>query len=514
VGRVFGDLIAIREIFMHRARRLSTLLLLLNLAAAGAASAGGTYTVDRFDDDLNADDCLDGTANDCSLRGAIRAGNQDGVDSVVVVPDGLYQLTREGGGEEFATTGDLDIVFDGLTIEAAPGAHPVIQQLTTDRIFDVDPSAGDVVFQGPMTLLGGDAFNSSGDERGGSIYFFRADSLTLTDVHFDGGFATDSGGCLYWAAPISPGSLSMTDVTFTNCETEDTGGGFFIESDDSIVTFDRVSATDNTAGDNGGGGTILGGTTTVVVDRSSFERNTAAASFLVSALGGGLVLSNGSFLVRESTFADNVAGRSGGSSASGGGAFVQNSAVLFYNSTFSDNRALAPVGDGADLAAQSSTLGFAFVTVQGDAGSFPESIDVSIGSTLDLFATVIDRADCAGSGNIDSSGFNVERPYGGGAASQCGLDHVSDVVTTSPLLRPLSGYGGPTRTHALLPAAESTAFIVSSPDCADTDQRGAPRLSLFCYSGAYEANAEPPGASIFTDGFESGDVAAWSLSVP
>ena len=69
----------------------------------------------------------------------------------------------------------------------------------------------------------------------------------------------------------------------------------------------------------------------------------------------------------------------------------------------------------------------------------------------------------------------------------------------------LADNGGPTATHALL--AGSSA-IDANGDCGlATDQRGFARDTA-CDGGAFEF-----AAAIFTDGFESGDTAAWSASV-
>lgn len=500
---------------MHRlAGNLAPYALTIVLLAVGAsaARAGGTYTVDRFDDVLNADQCFDAVADDCSLRGAIRRSNLDSVDTIIILPDGLYQLTLEGGGEDANTTGDLDVRSDGLTLMAAPGAHPVIQDLNGDRIFHIDPSAGDIVFTGPLTLLEGDAFNAGGAQRGGSLYFLAADSLTLTDVHFQDGFATDAGGCLYVLGPPTPGSLNLTDVTFSGCGTEDTGGGFFLDPGGSTVELDRLAVRDCFAGVMGGGGYFEGGTTVASITRSVFEHNTAAASFTTASDGGGLFLDGGTYEIAASTFAHNTAGRPGGVTSFGGGIAIVSGGLLLGNSTLSENRVLAPTAGGADLSAESSSLGLQFSTVKALAAGPPVSIELSQNSSMQVFASLF-SADCAG-GSITSAGFNAEYPQGGAVTTQCDLDHVADVLSTEPLLRPLAGYGGPTPTHALLPDAEATTFLLPSGSCVDSDQRGAERLSLFCHSGAYEANATPPGPWLFSDGFESGGTAAWSAAVP
>lgn len=112
-----------------------------------------------------------------------------------------------------------------------------------------------------------------------------------------------------------------------------------------------------------------------------------------------------------------------------------------------------------------------------------------------------------------SSGLNVEHSLSGAPATQCQLTHPGDLFVTAPLLRPLAGYGGPTRSHALLDGVSST-FLVPSPSCPATDQRGAPRLGLFCHAGSVADGAAAPGPWLFADGFGSGDAAAWSAATP
>ncbi|MCH9647258.1 MAG: right-handed parallel beta-helix repeat-containing protein [Deltaproteobacteria bacterium] len=495
----------------HPAAAFLALALLLR---ASPCLALEILVVDRFDDVISADGCDISTENDCSLRGAIRKANQSADSSTVVLPDGLYPLTLEGASEDAAASGDLDFTPGGgdLTVQAEPGAHPIVQQLTADRILDVRFGAGDILLQGPLTLLGGSADNGATDDRGGSLRFFHGASLTMESIHFIGGTAAASSGCLEWTAPSSPGTLSLTNVSFADCNSGGNGGAFFIQSSDSTVAFDGVLARGNVAASNGGGGLFFGGSTPISIERSSFENNTAGAASTTISQGGGLFLGSGSFFILDSTIASNVAGRLAGTSSSGGGIFIQNSQLLVRNTTLSANQSLAPLGGGTDLAAQNSNLGISFSTIKAHGSGMPASLDLATGSTLTLFSSIIE-GECMG-GGITSIGFNVEHPMGGAPSTFCSLDHVSDVTTTKPLLRPLAGYGGPTPTHALLPSADGTTLLVASTSCPPTDQRGAQRLGLFCHSGAYEANSHPPGPEIFSDGFESGDAAAWSASFP
>ena len=90
-------------------------LVILAFAVVSAALpvSAATFTVDRTDDDANATGCVDGTPNDCSLRGAvIKANGAVGADTIVL-PAGTYVLTIPMTDfEDGAANGDLDVNDD------------------------------------------------------------------------------------------------------------------------------------------------------------------------------------------------------------------------------------------------------------------------------------------------------------------------------------------------------------------------------------------------------------------
>jgi hypothetical protein len=462
--------------------------------------------------------------NDCSLRGAVRAANANRQTDIITLPDGLYRLTLAGANEDFALTGDLD-VRGPLTLQAAPGAHPVIEQTVGDRIFhsSVLFFTGSFGLLGPMTLAGGTAVASSGLQLGGSIYVFRSGSLTLTDVTLTGGSAPDDGGCLYFANPAAAGALTLTTVRIAGCAAGDSGGGIFAQIGDTTVNLNRVTIEGNQAASSGGGLRLFGGTgpAAAVVLESTLRDNTAGDLSGAVALGGGAHFGAVPVALLRSTVSANQAGGAVAHSGQGGGLFVENSAVLIQNSTLSGNRSLgASFGTGSAMEVLGSLVVVEFSTVAGVAAPAFESIRAGADSTV-RFETSVLQARCfaAFGGTLISNGLNAEKPIDGAASTTCGLTHVSDVLTTVPLLRPLAGYGGPTPTHALLEGARGVLPAVPADDCNDPvggpiDQRSAPRTLLFCEPGSYEHGAEAPGPWIFSDGFESGDTAAWSAAVP
>src|SRR6187402_2195891 len=70
-------------------------------------------------------DTLDGACDhDCSLREAVTAANTAEAGSgedVVVIPPGIYVLTRTGAGDDGNVTGDLDVTDEMILVGAGPG---------------------------------------------------------------------------------------------------------------------------------------------------------------------------------------------------------------------------------------------------------------------------------------------------------------------------------------------------------------------------------------------------------
>ena len=113
---------------VHRAVRFTALIL---LAAALPASAE-VFTVTKTADTLDL-----ACDQDCSLREAVAAANlSKDVLNVIVLPAGIYTLTREGAGEEHGATGDLD-VFSPVLLAGAGADATVIDGNGLDRIFDL-----------------------------------------------------------------------------------------------------------------------------------------------------------------------------------------------------------------------------------------------------------------------------------------------------------------------------------------------------------------------------------------
>jgi len=183
------------------------------LVGAAPVRASTAIIVSTTIDELNDD-------GQCSLREAIRAANLDtasgatpgecpagsGADTIIV-PSGIYTLTRLGTGEDAALMGDLDITST-VTISGTSAASTIIDGGGIDRVLHV---TGSTVTVSKVTVRGGTPPSAvSGINNGGGI---RNEAVLIIDSTTISGNTTGSaGGGIY-----NSGTLTVTGSTiFTN----------------------------------------------------------------------------------------------------------------------------------------------------------------------------------------------------------------------------------------------------------------------------------------------------------
>jgi len=272
-----------------RVRALALAFLLL-LCSAGAAR-GATFTVttgnDRADTLPGDGQCVaQGLTAACTLRAAVQEANALPGADVIVLPAGSYGLANGNprpGGEDAAATGDLDI-SSAITLAGAGAAVTEVQQGTPDRLFDV--------------LSGG--------------------SLTISDVHLDGGFLSDdltsgagdgvgirSRGTLVgrrlWLSnmtstvdsmrlgggiAIDDGTGTVTDSLFTGMSVANGRGQTAAVTNGGILTLQDVTATDNLDPHNTSGGVFAATGGVLTLRGATVLGNLATA---IDRLGGGQV---------------------------------------------------------------------------------------------------------------------------------------------------------------------------------------------------------------------------------
>ena len=222
---------------MIRAVRL-TLLVLLALATALPVRAA-IFNVSK------TADTLDGVCDaDCSLREAVSAANSTEEADVVVVPAGIYALTRTGAGEEFNVTGDLDVERELILVGADAGST-ILDGFGSDRVLDVRARAE--VF-----------------------------GVTIRNGRVDG----DGGGILVQRLGLSVGDLLLhrSVVSGNRAQNGEDGGGISSQSRAEV----RESAILDNQAEGDGGGISAG-------DQGTFSlSNVTVSGNLAHGSGGGL----------------------------------------------------------------------------------------------------------------------------------------------------------------------------------------------------------------------------------
>lgn len=454
-----------------RSRRLAEVLASGFLAVAVAAARDGraaTFVVDSTIDDVDAlpgDGACSTAAGACTLRAAVQEANAlPGLDDLLL-PAGTYVLSIPGSPEDLAATGDLD-VLDAISITGAGAALTTIDAGRIDSMFGIEYEAS---FEG-LTLTGG-----MSPWAGGAIVFspsLGSGPLRITDCVFVGNEAPLYGGALVvfggeveiagsqFVQNRTPGPsgesggaieiledarVSIDDCTFIGNESNGKGGAIAIGYDfgriGNEVVLRRVTIMDCRAAESGGAIYVAGQSrsTLSVVDSVVYGNH-------ADGVGGGLHVEGGfGAILINATLSGNSATRGGGIAAE---AFFESVEIL--NSTIVLNDAV--IGAGIDT---------------------QRSAVVRLGRSV--LSDSISGPDCSGA--VVSLGHNL---FGSPAPCTITGDTSTDLFGVSPLLGPLQDNGGPTLTHALLPA--SPAIDSAADSCVDdlgaplaADQRGQPR---------------------------------------
>jgi hypothetical protein len=335
-------------------------------------------------------------------------------------------------------------------------------------------------------LVAGSVFERNTGSNGGALYSLGSRSVTIVDSRFQDNTATGTGG-----NPGSGGNAGAIGVdgaqrTVTICRTRILenhsnayGTGFFSVGYDALspTTFYRVTFARNvqTSASQFAAGAYVQGVP-FTIRQSSFlfnEANGYAGLFLGPGATG---------TIENSTFYGNLARQALGGALSVG----TTAAVTIVNSTIAANRA---PGAAAFLGG------------------------VVVGATNALTLRNVILAQNTG-GNVWNP-WNISRPVAGSHVAEhvryrpvSGQEEPAAVATGlqwgDPLAAAPAWNGGGTPTAAIEPGslAQDAGTASGAPA---VDQRGVPR------DGAPDLGAFEIGNDlIFADGFESGDLSAWS----
>jgi trimeric autotransporter adhesin len=446
---------------MRGTKALLTAGALAALVATWApVAAGKSFEVTRHNDPVPGP-C---TPNDCSLREAVLAANQNlGEADRIVLPNRRrpYELEQPGTGEDGAMTGDLDLNNDRVRIVHPGRGRATIDANELDRVFELYAEA---LLQ-RLVVTGG---RNPGAEGGG----IRAGAdLKLLRSRITGNRNLGSGAGI----SVNGGLLTLSRSTVSNNQSTDaagfTGGGIQAIGDaDVVIRRSRIVGNQST-GD--GGGLYLGAGSARVLD-TTIANNQAP-------FGGGGIHTDASLpvVIRDSTLSDNE------TSGEGGGieAF---SRVVVTNSTLAGNVAFDDGGGiygGSDVTLNAVTVTRNVADSNGDSIGTGGGLYYAIAPGFEVENSLIalnrvgdgTRNDCYAdpSDPFDSLGHNLLSSLGP-STSCLGFEHPSDRVRANPRIGKLANNGGPTKTIALKAksAAVDTAKRATAPN---RDQRGVKR---------------------------------------
>jgi len=357
-----------------------------------AIADANLFMVNTTDDTPDADlsDRVPADANGkVSLRAAIQQTNQLPGEQTILLPDGLYRLTRSGNDEN-ASAGDLDVNHP-LRILASGSAFATIAGLSTDRVLDVNDT-GRLRIEG-VTIAGGRAMIGAGIINSGFLELKR--SVVARNVAGKADVAEAYGG----------GIANL-------------GRALIIQS--TVANNAAVVALSS----KGGGGIYNQGT--LLIDRSTIVENNTFAG--LSGVGGGGGLYNapaGTARVVNSTFSANIAFNGKGGGIHNAGTLHLNHATVHLNRSF---RAGGLFTDAGSVARIENSIFSGSILAEDDDPIF------------DL------------EGIIDSLGDNLIGAAPSGQQGLDPTDDVGTLAAPlDPLLAPLADNGGATFTHEVLP---------------------------------------------------------------
>ena len=523
--------------------------LLLSEVAVEAATFTVNSTADLPDAD-QADGICAAADGSCTLRAAIMQANFTGGTNTIIIPPGVYVLTRPGD-DDGAIIGDLDIT-QPLIIQGAGSSLTIIDgngAVTGDRVFQILASAKETRLSG-LTIRNGRKVASPFDEGGGLYWDGGGGHLSLNDVVVESNAASYGGG-LYLNYSSQADVVDMDHVIVRANTASAAAGGLGLGFQD-YAGFDMRNSQVYSNAAYEGGGIYLGGTTaiplaSVRVESSDIYSNTASlsagienrggnssvpvivrnsrlhdnsASFYGGAIGnyGALVVATttlnansagarggglynydgGTMVITNSTISSNIVSGSAGGPG-GGGIYNENGTVRMTNVTISGNRATTGSGggifNGFGIFSTAGTMAIQNCTIASNSAAIGNGGGITnINGTVSAQDTIIagNLAQSAASGH-DFAGTLSLPQYdligNSGGLLISGGPAFACVFNVNPLLGPLQNNGGPTLTHALLTG--SPAIDAGRSIGLGIDQRGVPRP----FDDPAVANANPGDGS-------------------
>ena len=512
-----------------RVRERGVLCVLL-LAAAGRLEAGGVVGTGT------PQSCTE-AALDARLAGGgtvtFNCGAAGAVIPITATKTLTTSVTIDGTGAPIVLDGGGTTRLFETTYQFAPFTV-VLRQLTLRNGHAADfGGAIRLNYQEPQnwTTLGitgvqflNNVAAAAGNDVGGGAIYAQGGYVTILGSTFSGNLGGNGGAIGNLQALFDIEGCTFTGNA-THAATQNfagNGGAIYVDgSSNGLLIIRNTVFRQNTSSNLGGAIHIYqyAGNSGLLIENSTFDRNVTVNN------GGALYHQNGTLNVQGSTFVGNETVGQGGAIW-----LLEASSVGIVNSTFTGNRANGrrpnngSIGLGGALTIQgSSHVTISHCTI---VGNFADWVGGGIvggmsgGSTTSLHASIVANNTAANGGNPWNIGFNCSSQLAdGGSNIQYPNRNTGDpndknctaaVTIAQPNLAALASLGGPTQVMA--PNGGSPALDAVTSGCPPpaTDQRGRPRPEgPRCDIGAVEGVA-----SLFQDGFETGNLSRWNFAFP
>jgi hypothetical protein len=311
---------------------------------------------------------------------------------------------------------------------------------STGQIFVINAASGDVQIAGGSAVKSITLRNATTADYGGAIDDLSSSVLDVDYVMFTGNTAVNGG-----AIEGGSGFMDVSNCTFGtsnldfNTATGD-GGAIDFEGADSLTVSDS-HFNDNQSNGGYGGAIRNFGTDGLVVEGSTFTGNEVTATVAGNSVyGGAIYTQSGNIVIDSSAFTSNEAlgasgnvGTTGGGSGEGGAIFNTGSAASVTSTSFTSNKAQGGTGYSETTGNSDGGDGGA-----GEGGAFYQESTVSL--TVGGSVTFTNNAAIGGAGG---SGSGTDAGGEGGEAYAGALDQYnSDSATISATFSANSASGG------------------------------------------------------------------------
>jgi hypothetical protein len=457
-------------------------------SVTGAASTGGGV------------DLVGGqaTLHGVTVTGNIAAGAGGGLNVAAadldVANSTLTDNNAGAGGTSWGGTGGaIDVDGGDLSIEQSTLSH---NQAKAGGAIAAQEASNLTATKDVLT--DNDTSNSQPNITGGAVYVDNSESR-LVDSQLTGNDGYSGG-----AVGGNQADIALTRSTFSKNVASSSGGAVGTESTDLSIV----------GGSMTGNSSSTGGAIDAEGDQATVEQATISGNH-ANALGGGINLSGGQITVTDSTLAHNtISGDPQAATTVGGGAVSVDEGTLNLNNTTvaanSVGVASVPQHGGGIFLNDFSTGNLADDTLVGNtiaAGPTATGLQLAVigNSGASLSDSLLGGAAACdfATGVLQSEGGNV------GTDTSCALSTATDTISSRLALGTLGLHGGALETVPLL---AGSAAIGATTDCTveGTDERGEPRPTTSCDSGAYQfapasvaklsASHAKPGAKLTIDG--------------